>query len=168
MALTPYMLERQAKIFGGRKIETTEKKAIAPVSEKRQKKLAEEKAERGNEDTVKEKWFKDRRKELTGTCQCGCGEKSQKKDNTYFRHSVCHIFPKAKFESVALHPANCVERAFFGGCHTNMDEQSMDKWVAMADWEDIKIRFHLLAPLLTKKEKATKFYSHLESLVDKN
>ena len=53
----------------------------------------------------------------------------------------------------------------FGGCHSVMDDTSMDRWVNFADWEDIKERFHLLAPLLTDEERATKFYTHLEKLI---
>ena len=143
-------------------------KAVYRIPKKSKKKLAqeaEEKELRGSDDTLKEQWFKARRKELTGTCQCGCGKPSQKKDDTFFRGSCCHIFPKATFESVMYHPLNCVERAMFGGCHHNMDNQGMDKWPQMADFDDIKERFHVLAPLLTDEERATKFYLKLEQLI---
>lgn len=110
-------------------------------------------------------WFKNVRKKLTGKCQCGCNSPSSKHDDRYFRHSCCHVFPKSKFESVRTHPSNFVERAFWGGCHTNMDDQSLDKWVNFADWENIKEIFHELAPLLTDQERATKFYSQFEKLV---
>jgi hypothetical protein len=63
---------------------------------------------------------------------------------------------------------NYVERAFWGGCHGNMDDRSMDKWVGMADWDDIKTKFERLVPYLTLEEKATKFFSHLERLVNEN
>lgn len=138
---------------------------IPKVSKKKAAKIAEEKKIRGTDDTLMEQWFKARRKELTGVCQCGCAQKSQKNDDTFFRGSCCHIFPKAIFESVMYHPLNCVERAMFGGCHHNMDNNGIDKWPAMADWEDIKERFYVLAPLLTDEERATKFYSKLESLI---
>lgn len=142
-----------------------EQTPLRQVSEKKKAKDAEEKKQLKGDDTFKEKWFQARRKRLVGTCQCGCGRPSQKKDDLYFRHSICHIFPKAIFESVALHPLNQVERAFFGGCHTNMDEGGLDKWPNMADWEDIREKFFVLAPLLTEEERAKKFYSHLEKLV---
>lgn len=138
------------------------------IPKKSKKKIAQEAAEkelRGDNDTLKEQWFKARRKELTGTCQCGCGKPSQKNDDTFFRGSCCHVFPKKDFESVMYHPLNCVERAMYGGCHDNMDNQGLDKWPAMADWEDIKERFYALAPLLTDEERATKFYTQLEKLV---
>lgn len=141
---------------------------IPKQSEKKKAAVAEEKELRGDADTLKENWFKARRKEMTGICQCGCAEKSSKKDDTYFRHSLAHIFPKKDFESVMYHPLNYVERAFFGGCHGNMDNKSMELWPNMADWEEIKAKFRMLAPLLTAKEKAFKFYTQLEKLVNDN
>jgi hypothetical protein len=140
---------------------------IPKKSAKKLKREAAEKELRGSDDTLMEQWFKARRKELTGICQCGCAKPSQKKDDTFFRGSCCHIFPKATFLSVMYHPLNCVERAMFGGCHHNMDNQGLDKWQNFADWEDIKERFHVLAPLLTDEERATKFYSKLEQLIYK-
>lgn len=112
--------------------------------------------------------IKARRREMVGVCQCGCGKSSQKKDDMYFRHSIAHIFPKDKFKSIMYHPLNWVERAFWGGCHTNMDLQSIEKWPGMADWCDIKEKFHILAPILTDKELKNKFYKNLEALIYKN
>lgn len=144
------------------------KKEKRPIAKKSAKKIQQEKEERelrNGDDTLLEKWFKTRRTELTGVCQCGCGQKSQKHDDTFFRGSCCHIFPKATFPSVMYHKLNCVERAMYGGCHHNMDNGGLDKWPNFADWDDIKERFHELAPLLTDDERATKFYSKLEKLV---
>lgn len=115
--------------------------------------------------TYLSKWFESTRKKLTGTCQCGCSAKSQKNDDMYYKFSCCHLFPKRIFKSIATHPLNYVERAFFGGCHSNLDDQSMDKWVNMADWDDMKEKFHELAPLLTDEERANKFYAHFEKLI---
>jgi hypothetical protein len=141
---------------------------IPKVSKKRAARIEQEKELRNGNDTLMEQWFKARRKNLVGVCQCGCARLSQKKDDMYFRHSICHIFPKSKFESVMYHPLNYVERAFFGGCHSIMDDTSMDRWVGMADFDDIKAKFYELAPMLTDEERATKFYSHLEKLVYAN
>lgn len=113
----------------------------------------------------KEKWFAARRIEMKGFCQCGCGKPSSKNDDKYFRHSVAHLFPKFKFKSISFHPLNWVERAFWLGCHSQMDDTSMDRWVNFADWEEIKEKFHVLAELLTDEERATKFYSHFEKLI---
>lgn len=144
------------------------KKAPAPirkVSVKKAKQEREEKKLQGDEDSNLQKWFKARRREMVGTCQCGCAMPSQKNDEMYFRHSAAHIFPKATFISIMYHPLNFVERRFWGGCHTNMDERGLDLWPNMADWEDIKEKFHELAPLLTEEERATKFYTKLSGLV---
>jgi hypothetical protein len=46
-----------------------------------------------------------------------------------------------------------------------MDNKSIEEWVNMADWDDIKEKFYQLAPLLTEEEKKTKFYSLFEKLV---
>lgn len=49
-----------------------------------------------------------------------------------------------------------------------MDEKGMDLWPNFADWDDIKEKFHQLAPLLTDEERATKFYKNLEYLIYHN
>jgi hypothetical protein len=137
------------------------------IPKKSAKRIAQEKEEIANADNKMDKWFEATRKKLVGTCQCGCGNPSQKKDDTFYRHCCCHIFPKRTFESVKYHPLNYVERSFWGGCHSVLDDTSMDRWPGMADWFDIVEKFHVLAPLLTDEERATKFYSHLEKLIYK-
>ena len=149
------------------------KKAKKPIAKVGKKKLAENaaaKIELGEDETIKEKWFKARRKEMVGTCQCGCCEPSSKKDDVNFRSSICHIFPQRLFSSVQFHRLNWVERKFWatngtGACHTNMDNRSMDKWPMFADWDDIVAKFHELSPLLSDEERATNFYSKLNDLV---
>jgi hypothetical protein len=135
------------------------------VSKKRQKRMAED--NRPEEERLDE-WFLARRKEMTGTCQCGCGGKSCKKDDLYYRHSICHIFPKnpKAFPSVATHPLNWVELAFWGGCHGNMDNRSVEKWPQMACWDDIKAKVLAMEPYLTPEEKGRKFYQILIQLVN--
>lgn len=152
-----------------------------PMRKRSLKKLAQDADEKkllsSGGDTLKEQWFKARRREMTGTCQCGCGEPSQKKDDLYFRHSAAHIFPKRDnlFPSVEYHPLNWVERRFwaktsgdFNACHSIMDDTSMERWPGMADWEDIREKFFILAPLLTDEERRTNFYKLLEKLVYAN
>lgn len=163
-----YSREQYNRIKLGLEPKTTgakPKKAIPKISAKKKASDALEKEARGGDDTMMEKFFKNRRKEMVGVCQCGCGKPSQKKDDMYFRHSVAHIFPKSKFESVMYNKLNWVERAFFGGCHSVMDDTSIERWPGMADWDDIKEKFHQLAPMLSDEERGTKFYSKLESLV---
>src|SRR5688572_27857017 len=112
---------------------------IAKQSEKMKQNIAEEK-KAGTDDALDE-FFETARKKMQGVCQCGCSEKSQKLDDTFYRHCICHIFPKRIFKSIATHPLNWVERTFWGGHHTNFDEQGMDKWPHYADWDDIKEKF---------------------------
>jgi len=140
-----------------------DKKPIRQVSAKQQQKLNDAKDEQG--DTEKDKFFMKMRKSLTGVCQCGCGQKTHKDDDVYYRFCICHIFPQRLFKSIQFHPLNWVERRFFLGCHANMDNRSMDKWPTFADWNDIKEKFHALAPLLTDQERSKKFYRQLEALV---
>lgn len=142
------------------------KKPINQVSDKQRQKNKD--AKDANGDTLKDIFFESMRKRLTGTCQCGCGQKTQKDDDLYYRFCICHVFPQRLFESIQFHPMVWVERKFFGGCHANMDDKSMDLWPNFADWDDIKEKFHLLAPLLTDQERKKKFYTHLEYLVYNN
>lgn len=165
MPLSEYDRKRLAHINAGRPLPERKVYRIKPVSDKRAAKQKEQKESLQGGLTEKEKWFQARRKELTGRCRCGCARKSSKDDNINFRSSICHIFPQRQFKSVQFHPANWVERSFWSGCHTNMDNRSMDRWPQFADWDDIKERFYILAPLLTEKERAKKFYKHLEGLL---
>lgn len=151
---------RNEKLFG-KQPEKKKVHAIAKQSEKKKKEVAANR----DQDELLDKFYEDARKKLTGICQCGCAHKSQKNDDTFYRHCICHIFPKAKFPTIARHPLNWVERTFWQGHHTNFDEQGMDKWPLMADWEDIKEKFYILAECLTDQERAMKFYTKLESLV---
>ena len=161
------------KVYGINKInpkraEKEKQRTTVIVKPKKAGQFDADKVDGEQEQTEKEKWFALIRTKLVGTCQCGCGQKSQKKDDMYFKSSCCHLFPKKTFKSIMYNEFNYLERAFWGGCHTNLDEQSMDKWVNMADWEDIKAKFYKLSPLLSDKERATKFYSKLEFLVSNN
>lgn len=173
--LLPYR-QRLALIRSGLAEITTgpkPKKAIAKFSDKKLAEIAEEKKKTGEDNTQKEKWFKARRKEMIGVCSCGCTQKSSKHDDINFRSSAAHIFPQRLFPSVQFHRLNWVERAIWAtqkssSCHTNMDNRSMDLWPNFEDWDDIKAKFHELAPLLTDAERATKFYQQLEALVYKN
>jgi hypothetical protein len=101
-----------------------------------------------------QRWFVDRRNEMTGFCS-NCGKRSSKHSNQYFKFSACHILPKAYFPSVSTHPENWVELCFWGdnSCHTNMDNSTLDL-TEMACWDEIVVKFQILYPLLTQKEKA--------------
>jgi len=135
------------------------------------KKISDRKANRikqnqeNGSDKDMDRFFERMRKRLIGTCQCGCAEPSQKKDDTFYRNCICHIFPKRIFKSIATHDLNWVERSFWNGHHGNMDNRSIELWKNFADFDDIKEKFHALAPLLTDEERKTKFYHNLEDLI---
>lgn len=157
-------LEEIRKLKDAAKIPKAKK--IYYLPKKSAKKIISEKiAKEAGTDTALDIFFNEQRKCMVGVCQCGCGKPSQKKDDTFFRHCICHIFPKKIFKSIATHPLNWVERTFWEGHHTNFDEQGVDRWPGMADWDDIKEKFHVLVPFLTDQERATKFYGMLEKLI---
>lgn len=136
---------------------------IPKVSKKRQKRTADDDRP---DDVKQDEWFVETRKALVGTCQCGCGAKSCKNDDLYYRFSICHILPKAYFKSVATHPLNFVELAFWGGCHTTFDQMGPERWVNLACWDDIKAKVLSMDPYLTPEEKGRKFYQILIELVN--
>lgn len=159
-----YFLELQEKKLNGPKLVVKDIYRIPRVSKK---KAAKNRAELPEKE-LKEAWFAASREEMTGMCQCGCGERSQKLSDQYYRNSACHIFPKRLFKSIQFHRLNRVERAFFGGCHTNMDEQSLDKWPGFADWADIRRKVIELDKHIAPAEKKLKFYNQIMDLVAKN
>lgn len=167
MSELSYMEQRRHdKIFGKAPV----KKERYVIPKKSAKRIETERADKENQaDTPQAMrlWFKERRKEMTGTCHCGCGKPSSKKDDMLYKHSCCHIFPKAHYKSVKIHPKNCIELAFYGGCHTNMDDRSVEKWPNMECWPEIKEKVLILYPLLSPEEKGRKFVTKLMELVNK-
>lgn len=75
---------------------------------------------------VLNRWFIERRPEMTGVCW-HCGERSCVYDDMLYKHSIAHILPKAIFKSVAVHPLNWIELCFWPpSCHANFDNFSLD------------------------------------------
>ena len=160
-----YLSKRRAFIEADRPLKKKKSYYIPKKSARR--KTKEEALAASGGDNAMDLFFEAMRKRMVGVCQCGCGRKSSKLEDDFYRASICHIFPKAIFKSIANHELNWVERNFWDGCHANMDNQSIEKWTMFADWEDIKERFYILAPLLTEQERGHKFYALLEALVYK-
>jgi hypothetical protein len=161
--MNDYLKKRQDHINAGRPLPEKKKYSIPKKSEKRIEKEKEQRESGG--DSSLDLFYDRNRKKMVGVCQCGCAQPSQKKDDTFYRNCICHIFPKRIFKSIATHDLNWVERTFWMGHHSNMDNRSMDLWPKFADWDDIKEKFHNLVPLLTPEERKNKFYQHLENLV---
>lgn len=135
---------------------------ISKISKKRQRQIAQDDRP---EDVRLDEWFLERRKEMVGVCQCGCASKSSKKEDDFYRASICHLFPKAYFKSVSTHPLNWVELNFWNGCHANFDQKGVEKWPGMACWDDIKAKVIVMEPYLTPEEKGRKFCQRLLELV---
>src|SRR5438270_13547789 len=95
--------------------------SIPKKSAKKIKQEAEEKKGNKHPAAAKERWFQERRKEMSGFCK-NCGKPSSKNSNEYFRFSIAHILAKRKnmFPSVALHPDNWIELC--NDCHRNPDD----------------------------------------------
>jgi hypothetical protein len=72
------------------------------------------------------RWFQDRRTEMTGYCH-HCGNVSSRDDDRYYKFSLAHILPKNIFKSIKTHPLNSVELCFWNNsCHTNFDHKTLD------------------------------------------
>lgn len=98
------------------------------------------------------RWFEDRRKEMTGYC-ANCNGKSCKDDDTYFRFSIAHLLPKAYFPSVKTHPKNFIELCHFGnGCHSMMDNKMLDL-IDMACFDEIVNKVVAIYPSIAVSER---------------
>lgn len=152
--MSNYLQQRRAFIEAGRPLPEKKKHTIAKVSEKRKKKLAEM-AMKG--DDALDKWFEDRRREMTGKCVL-CGGKTEKHNDDTYRNSIHHILEKrpTMFPSVALHEDNWLEVCFYGNsCHTNIHNSTIT-WELLHDskeWEIIATKFQKIYPFIAENEK---------------
>ncbi len=147
---------RNMKMFGK---PPKEKKVykIPKVSEKRKKELQEQK-EKGTDKEL-DKWFEDRRKEMTGRCAI-CGDKTERNNDKTYRNSLHHIFEKRKnlYPSVKTHPLNCLEVCFYGNsCHPNLTNGTITfediKQEYPAAWKLIIEKAKVIVPVMTDEEK---------------
>jgi hypothetical protein len=127
---------------------------IPKVSEKKKKQIAEQK-ESGTDNGL-DKWFEDRRKEMTGRC-CLCNGQSEKKNDETYRRSIHHLLDKRKsmFPSVANHPDNWLELCFYGNsCHQNIHNKTIT-WELLYDskeWEMIEAKLKKVFPFVAQSE----------------
>jgi hypothetical protein len=137
-------------------------KKVYSIPKKSKKKLQQE-AE-GKEITEKAKsldrgksadlnrWFEERRKELTGRCW-HCGAPSCKNNDQYYKFSIAHILPKRLFPSVAKHSLNYIELCFWNNsCHTNFDNNTLDI-TDLNCFDTVIERFVAMYPYIDKKER---------------
>jgi hypothetical protein len=128
---------------------------IPKVSAKRQKQLSEQKE--GGGDTGLDKWFEERRKEMTGKCVL-CGGKTEKANDDHYRRSIHHLLDKRKtmFPSVSLHPDNWLEVCFWSNsCHTNLHNGtiSWELLIDSAEWKIIFEKIKRVNPYIAENEK---------------
>lgn len=99
-----------------------------------------------------QRWFEDRRKEMTGVC-ANCGGKSCKDSDKYFKFSIAHLLPKAYFKSVATHPDNWIELCFWNNaCHTNLDQNTLDI-IDLSCFDEVIQKFVKIYPSIAKEER---------------
>ncbi len=133
------------------------KKAIAKVGAKKQAEKDAEKELRGENDTLMENWFKNRRKEMVGVCLF-CGGKTEKDNGLTYKRSIAHLLPKrnTQFPSIAYNRDNWLELCFYGNsCHTNFDN-GIITWELLKDskeWDIIVKKFNKLYPFIDEFEK---------------
>lgn len=129
-------------------------KAIKPIAKKSAKKLkqeAEEKKGKKDPSADKERWFQDRRMEMTGKCR-NCQKPSFKNSNEYFRFSIAHILAKRKsmFPSVATHPENWIELC--GDCHNDLDNCMIDL-TDLSCWDEVVVKFQKIYLSIAPEER---------------
>lgn len=159
--MNDYLAQRRAYIEAGRPLKEKKKYVIPKVSEKRKQKLKE----LSNTDNALDKWFEERKKELTGICN-HCGGKTfikqenaphdesvYKNEKEFAIHCIAHILPKAYFPSVATHPLNWIELCFWGkNCHAQMDNKVLDL-IDMHCFDEIVRKFVAIYPSIEKSER---------------
>ena len=98
------------------------------------------------------RWFQERRSEMTGFCK-HCGGKSSKDSDQYYKFSIAHLLPKRIFKSIATNENNWIELCFWGNsCHTNLDNNTLD--IIDLNCFDLVIqRFAAMYSAIDKKER---------------
>lgn len=98
------------------------------------------------------RWFIERREEMTGRCK-HCLGKTEKRNDLTYKCSIAHILPKAYFKSVATHPDNWVELCFYqNSCHTNFDNYTLDM-MELNCFDEVLEKFLRMYPSIAEEEK---------------
>lgn len=113
----------------------------------------------GAEGGLKENWFAERRKQMTGACLF-CGGKTEASNDKTFRNSIAHLLPKKDgiggVPSVKYHPDNWIELCWTGNsCHDNLDH-AMITWEMLrdsAEWDIIVEKFKKIYPFVAPQER---------------
>ncbi len=149
--MSSYLEYRRQFIEAGRPITVKEKKPIAKISEKRKKKLAEQKFD--NSDGGMDAFFKSIRPLMTGFCH-HCNKPSCKNDDKMFHFSICHLLPKAYCPSVATNEFNWIELCFWGesSCHSQLDNKMLDL-TDLNCWDEVVVKFQKMYPSIAANER---------------
>jgi hypothetical protein len=122
------------------------------------KKAAQYKTQKESKtDNALDKWFEERRVEMTGKC-CLCGGKTLKDNDEEYRRSIHHLFDKrpTMFPSVSTHPDNWLEVCFYGNsCHTNLHNKTIT-WELLLDSAEGKLiigKFKKILPYIAENER---------------
>lgn len=132
-----------------------EQKPLRKIGLKKQQEQKEEKELLNGEDTFLQKWYKERQKQLTGTC-VRCGAHYDKNNLAYAIAATAHVLPKRDnmFPSVALHPDNYIELNSFCGCHYWYDNFASWEEIALDKiWQLVLEKFLLMNNKITEREK---------------
>jgi hypothetical protein len=99
-----------------------------------------------------QRWFDDRRKEMTGVC-VNCGGKTSKNDDKYYKFCIAHLLPKAYLKSIATHPDNWIELCYFGNsCHAQYDNHMIDL-IDLNCFDSVIEKFVKIYPSIANDEK---------------
>lgn len=156
MPLSDYMLRRQGLKNGTREKDPPKpKQGLRQVGVKRLEEQKEEKAAGGDpEKKALNKWFGVIEGEQKGNCKCW--ECDRHIPDGFIRCATAHIFPKKAFPSVATHPMNYLILSA-SCCHDK--SHKVESFKKMGIWKEAVDRFLQFEHLLTKEEKAKKYYT---------
>jgi hypothetical protein len=149
-----YLEQRRAFIEAGRPLAPKKTYRLNKVSKKTAAKIE---AQNASGDSILDRWFEDRRKEMTGKCAL-CGGKTEKDNDETYRRSIHHLFDKrpTMFPSVATHPDNFLEVCFWGNsCHSNIHNGTIS-WQLLHDseeWGSILEKFIKIYPFIRQEER---------------
>lgn len=147
--MNDFLKRRLDFINAGRPLPEKKKYSIPKVSEKRKKKMEEEKKTVTGKAATKielDNWFYNiaQKHWVNGRCKCmECGEEIPV---SYSRHATAHLFPKKLFKSIATHELNYMVLGAGCGCHYKTDR--VDKIVTLKVWPEIARRMKIMLPIL--------------------
>lgn len=130
-------------------------KPLRKIGLKKQQEQKQEKELLNGDDTFLQKWYKERQKQLTGTC-IRCGAHYDKNNLAYAIAATAHVLAKRDnmFPSVSLHPDNYIELGSFCGCHYWFDNFASWEEIALSKiWPVVLEKFLLFNDKIVERER---------------